>query len=118
MRPEGSGPYSMPLPGSSCIEAEVREDVCRPRKTFVAVVVSEDPRQDVIVTPCADPNEEMCYACPVQCARARYCTCGYLLRGCAHVCHHARGYFITGSGVRGADPDLCHELKERIGYNY
>ena len=34
-------PHSMPLPGSSCIEAEVQEDVCRPRETFVAIVVSE-----------------------------------------------------------------------------
>ena len=34
--------HSMPLPGGSCIEVEVREGVCRPRETFVAVVVSED----------------------------------------------------------------------------
>ena len=44
-------PHSMPLPGSSCIEAEVREDVHRPLKTFVAVVVSKDRWEDVIVTP-------------------------------------------------------------------
>jgi len=34
--------YSTPLLGSSFIEAEVWEDVCQPRETFVAVVVSED----------------------------------------------------------------------------
>ena len=37
-------PHSMPLPGSSCIEVEVRENDCRLRETFVAIVVSEDRR--------------------------------------------------------------------------
>ena len=35
---------SMLLPGCSCIEAEVRQDVFHMRETFVAGVVSEDRR--------------------------------------------------------------------------
>ena len=35
-------PHSMPLPGSSCIEKEVREDLCHPLETPVAIVVSDD----------------------------------------------------------------------------
>jgi len=45
MQPEQPGPeYSLPLLCGSCIEAEVREDVCHPRETLVAMVVSEDGR--------------------------------------------------------------------------
>ena len=107
-----SGPYSMPLLGSSCIEAEVWEDVCRPRERFVSVVVSEDRQQDAAVTQHADPNKDVCYSCPVLYDDK-------VSWGCTLIrLPSSMRLFITGSVVRSASSDLCQELKKRIEYNY
>ena len=67
MRPERSGPYSMPLLGGGCIKAEVREDLCRPWEILVPSVASEDQREGTIVNQRADSNKDVYHARPVQC---------------------------------------------------
>ena len=100
----------MPLPDSNCIEAEVWEDVCRPRETFVAVVVSEVRWQDVIVTPCADPTKDVLFGLVLHDDKvsraARESTIKHVVSGRVRPPSSMVFTVIRGGGMHGASHDL------------
>ena len=64
----------------------------------------------------ADPNKDVRHARPIQ----RDCKYHGAARGSAimHVVSYHSGDPYRWLPERGAGPDLCHGLKERIGNNY
>ena len=63
---------------------------------------------------CADPNEEVCYACPVQCDGNYHRAA--LRSAIVHAVIYRSGDPHRWLSEHDAGPDLCHGLKERIGY--
>ena len=94
----------------------MREDVCRLRETFVAVVVSEDRRKDVIVTPCADPTKDVCYSCPIPyndkvSQAARKSAIIHVVSVRVRPPLSIVFVVIRGGGMHGASPDLCQGIE-------
>ena len=58
------------------------------------------------------PEQDVCHSCPALCAIIHY---PGAVSGSATL---SMWSFIKSGGVRGASPDLCQELREKIGYNY
>ena len=82
----------------------------------MAVIVIEDRRKDVIVTPCADPTKDVCYSCPILyddkvSQAARESAIVHVIS--AQVSQSLSIVFavIRGGGVHGASPDLCQGIE-------